>query len=182
MPARSADHAAPLDEFLCFAVYSANLAFSRVYRPLLDSLGVTYVQYIVLVALWARDEQFVGELGDTLFLGSNTLTPVVKRLQALGYVRRSRDTQDERQVRVQLTKAGWALQKRAAVVPGCILTASGLQVAELQDLNAAVAGLRDRLLSSPPVEAPAKPRRRSIARSPRGGPPRVKRAARAAAG
>src|ERR1700751_3159022 len=92
-----------LDEFLCFEVYSANHAFNRVYQPLLDKLRLTYPQYLVMVLLWERDGQTVGELGARLSLESNTLTPLLKRLEALGHVKRSRDPADERQVRVQLT-------------------------------------------------------------------------------
>ena len=137
-----------LDQFLCFAVYSANLAFSRAYRPLLDRLGVTYVQYLVLVALWLDDELLVGELGSRLFLASSTLTPVIKRLEAMGHVGRSRDTGDERQVRVRLTPSGRALKAEAADVPGCILTASGLGRHEAAKLLDAVVQLRDSLLAA----------------------------------
>ena len=135
-----------LDNFLCFAVYSANLAFSRVYRPLLDPLGLTYVQYLCLVALWEKDGMLVGELGDRLFLASNTLTPVIKRLEALGYVRRVRDDEDERQVRVQLTEKAFALKLRVCDVPHGILTASGLKTSDIKALQDAMLALRERLL------------------------------------
>ena len=146
MPVPAAVSALQLDQFLCFAVYSTNLAFNRVYRPLLEKLGLTYVQYIVLVTLWQSDDQFVGELGTQLFLASNTLTPVLKRLEALGFVTRSRDTVDERQVRVQLTAAGHALKAAAVDLPACILTASGLTVPDLERVLASVSQLRDQLL------------------------------------
>ncbi len=95
-----------LPNFLCFAVYSANLAFGRAYKPLLDPLGLTYTQYVALVALRESDDQTVGVLGEKLFLESNTLTPMLKKLEALGYIQRRRDPADERQVRVSLTPAG----------------------------------------------------------------------------
>jgi MarR family transcriptional regulator, organic hydroperoxide resistance regulator len=136
---------ATLDEFLCFAVYSANHAFNRVYKPLLDTLGLTYPQYLVLVALWAEDGQTVGGLGDRLFLESNTLTPLIKRLEALGHVSRRRDPADERQVRVRLTEQGRVLQGKAAGVPSSILAASGLSEEALQRLQAEIAALRERL-------------------------------------
>ena len=97
-----------LGDFLCFAVYSANLAYGRAYKPILDELGVTYTQWITIVALWEQDEQTVSSLGDKLFLESNTLTPILKKLEALGYLERRRDAKDERQVIVKLTAAGRA--------------------------------------------------------------------------
>ncbi len=134
-----------LDEFLCFAVYSANHAFNRVYKPLLDDLKLTYPQYLAMVLLWNRDGQSVSELGEKLFLESNTLTPLLKRLAALGYVTRGRDEADERQVRVRLTETGRALRARAKEVPACILSASGLSGDEANDLHTRIATLRDRL-------------------------------------
>ena len=156
MPMPAAQSDLQLDQFLCFAVYSTNLAFNRVYRPLLEKLGLTYVQYIVLVTLWQTDDQFVGILGSQLFLASNTLTPVLKRLESLGFVTRSRDTVDERQVRVRLTDAGRALRAEAVDIPACIQTASGLTVTDLERVLDSVSQLRDRLLGqlgSDPVAA-----------------------------
>src|SRR5277367_919876 len=98
-----------LSNFLCFAIYSANLAFGRAYKPILDELGLTYTQYIAMVALAEADDQTVGALGEKLFLESNTLTPILKKLESIGFVRRQRDPQDERQVRVSLTPSGRAL-------------------------------------------------------------------------
>ena len=94
------DPASPkLADFLCFAIYSANLAFGRAYRPILEELGLTYLQYITVVALWEEDNQTVRGLGEKLFLESNTLTPILKKLEAMGYVTRQRDPEDERQGR-----------------------------------------------------------------------------------
>ena len=87
-----------VSDLLCFAIYSAGHAFNRVYKPLLDALGVTYPQYLVLVALWTKDDRTVSELGTQLYLESSTLTPLLKRLEAMGYVTRTRDPDDERQV------------------------------------------------------------------------------------
>jgi DNA-binding MarR family transcriptional regulator len=137
-----------LADYLCFSTYSANLAFNRVYKPLLDALGLTYPQYLALVLLWTEDDQSVGQLGDKLFLESNTLTPLLKRLEALGHVARSRDPKDERVVRIRLTDKGRALAEQARCVPEEILKASGASPAELGRLNREMAGLRDRLLEA----------------------------------
>ncbi len=113
VPAPEAE-TARLEDFLCFAVYSANLAYGRLYKPVLDALGLaSYTQFIVVVALWEEDDQTVGALGERLFLESNTLTPILKKLEALGYIRRRRDPADERQVRVSLTEEGRAVRLRA---------------------------------------------------------------------
>lgn len=134
-----------LDQSLCFAVYSAGLAFNRLYKPILDPLGLTYPQYLVMMALWEKDGQGVGELGDLLFLESNTLTPLIKRLEAAGLVKRERDKQDERQVRVSLTAGGRDLLKQASCVPMQVLEASGMSIEQLVKLRNSVAGLRDNL-------------------------------------
>jgi len=101
-----------LSNFLCFAVYSANLAFGRAYKPILDPLGLTYTQYIALVALSDVNDQTVGALGEKLFLESNTLTPILKKLESMGYITRHRDPADERQVRVSLTGKGRELLEK----------------------------------------------------------------------
>jgi DNA-binding MarR family transcriptional regulator len=135
-----------LDDFLCFAVYSAGHTFNRLYRPLLERLGLTYPQYLAMVALWEADERTVGELGERLGLESNTLTPLLKRLEGVGLVARTRDSRDERVVRVRLTDKGRALEEPACAVPAELLAASGLDLAavtrirgELTALNAALA-------------------------------------------
>ncbi len=134
-----------LGEFLCFAIYSANHAFNRVYKPLLDELGLTYPQYLAMVLLWEEDDQTVGSLGEKLFLESSTLTPVFKRLEALGHVKRTRDPVDERQVRVRLTERGRALREKARKIPGCILEASNLKLDELLRLQNEIVALRSAL-------------------------------------
>lgn len=132
-------------DFLCFALYAASHAFTRVYKPLLDALGLTYPQYLVMVMLWEQDDQTVGSLGDKLFLESSTLTPLLKRLEALGLVKRSRDPNDERQVRIRLTAAGERLREQATHVPNCIAEASGLTSEEARRLLADVTALRNAL-------------------------------------
>lgn len=136
-----------LGDFLCFAVYSANLAFGKAYRPILEALGLTYTQYITLICLSERDHQTVRELGQNLFLESNTLTPILKKMEEMGYVRRERDTIDERQVVVSLTDGGRALRAKAA--SGANLTgATGLSPEEFKTLQKAVSRLRDKLIES----------------------------------
>ena len=137
-----------LEDLVCFAVYSAGHAFNRVYKPLLDELGLTYPQYLVMVSLWDKDDQTVGELGELLFLESSTLTPLLKRLEAVGYLTRSRDPSDERQVRIRLTNVGKALQRKARDIPRCILEATGLSIADLRRLQRDVSNLRQNLLKS----------------------------------
>ena len=147
MAARSkpAKEARKLGDFLCFAVYSANLAFGRAYRPILDKLGLTYTQYVALVALWEEDDQTVGELGEKLFLESNTLTPILKKLEATGYVERRRDPADERQVRISLTPVGWKLQRQMESIGSELLEATGLGD-DFAKLQRAVVKLREDLL------------------------------------
>ncbi|TAJ69852.1 MAG: MarR family transcriptional regulator [Phenylobacterium sp.] len=116
-----------LDDFLCFAVYSANLAFGRAYKPLIESLGLaSYTQFIAIVALSEEDNQSVGALGEKLFLESNTLTPILKKLEALGYVSRRRDPADERQVIVSLTPEGRRVREMARTPQASLRIDSGL--------------------------------------------------------
>ena len=132
----------PLDDFLCFSVYSAGLAFTRVYKPLLERFGITYPQYLVLLALDEQDDRTVSDLGSRLFLESNTLTPLIKRLESAGLVTRVRDKADERVVRVSLTAAGRDLVGEAlGCVPASILEATGLGEKELADLNTSMTAL-----------------------------------------
>lgn len=137
-----------LNDFLCFAIYTAGHAFNRVYTPLLDALGLTYPQYLLLTALWAEDGQTVGSLGEKLFLESNTLTPLIKRLEAMGHVTRSRNPADERQVRVRLTDEGAALRAKACHIPPEVLWATGLSAATLRKLKNDIAAVRDSLLKA----------------------------------
>ena len=133
-----------LAEFLCFAVYSTNLAFGKVYRPLLDELGLTYTQYVTIVALWEEDDQTVGGLGEKLFLESNTLTPILKKLEGMGHVERTRDPVDERQVRVRLTSSGRRLREKAFDTD--LVEACGIPAAEFKRLQKEIVALRTNLL------------------------------------
>lgn len=134
-----------LSNFLCFAVYSANLAFGRAYKPILDELGLTYTQYIVIVALSEEEDQTVGALGEKMFLESNTLTPILKKLESVGYITRQRDPADERQVRVRLTPAGRNLLETDPTVS--LIDATGLGD-DFPVVQKSVARLRDNLLRS----------------------------------
>ena len=137
--------ALPIAEMICFSLYSATHAMQHAYKPLLEALGLTYPQYLALVALWGADGQTVGQLGQALQLESNTLTPLLKRLEVQGLVARARDAKDERQVRVTLTEAGRDMQGRATAIPGCILEKSGMSLAALTALRDQVNVLRDQL-------------------------------------
>jgi MarR family transcriptional regulator, organic hydroperoxide resistance regulator len=135
-----------LGDFLCFAIYSANLAFGRAYKPILDQVGLTYPQYITIVALWEEDKQTVGSLGEKLFLESNTLTPLLKKLEAMGYVRHARAAADERQVVVSLTDAGRRLREKISTTN--LVNASGLNPEEFRRMRKGVATLRDNLIKA----------------------------------
>ena len=134
-----------LSDFLCFAVYSANLAYGKAYKPLLDKVGITYTQYLVIVALWEEDHQTVSGLGEKLFLESNTLTPILKRLEGAGYLVRERSADDERQVLVSLTDAGRALREQGVEMD--LIAATGLEPDELRAIQKGVVKLRDNLRS-----------------------------------
>lgn len=135
-----------LSDYLCFAVYSANLAIGRAYRPILDALGLTYPQYIALIALWEQDGQTVTALGEKLFLESNTLTPLLKKMEAAGYLRRERGQADERQVLVSLTPEGRALRERGLSMH--LVDACGLEPASLGPLQQTIVRLRNNLVAA----------------------------------
>ncbi len=134
-----------LDNQLCFALYSANLAMNKVYRKLLAELGLTYPQYLVMLVLWEGDGITVSELGERQFLDSATLTPLLKRLQAAGLVSRERGVEDERQVLVRLTAEGRALRKEAKSVPESVFCASGCKPEQLQAMRRDLEQLRTSL-------------------------------------
>ena len=134
-----------LDDFLCFAVYSANLAMNRVYKSVLDELGLTYPQYIVLVSLYEQDDQTVSSLGDKLFLNSSTLTPLLKRMEAMGHLTRQRNPEDEREVRLRLTLQGRSVREKVALARGELLKATGLGVADFRQLREELVKLRANL-------------------------------------
>ncbi|MFD2262721.1 MarR family winged helix-turn-helix transcriptional regulator [Lacibacterium aquatile] len=137
----------PLDDQLCYAIYSAGIAIQRVYKPLLDGLGLTYPQYLVLNVLWNKDGQTVGSIADRLALESSTLTPLLKRLEAGGLVRRTRNPENERQVIVELTEQGRNVKPQAGCLGDSLLAASGQSPRQLGDLNRDVRHLRDAIYS-----------------------------------
>ena len=147
MKEANADAMLQLDNQLCFALYSTSLVMTRLYKPLLDELGLTYPQYLAMLVLWERDGLMVSELGERLYLDSGTLTPLLKRLEASGYISRIRDVEDERRVYITLTSSGHKLKTTAAKIPGCILSASQCSLPELVALTNQVQGLRQRLAS-----------------------------------
>ena len=144
----SRDNPAPrrLADYLCFAIYSANLAYGRAYKEGLEELGLTYPQWLAIVSLWEQDDQTVSELGDRMFLESNTLTPVLKKLEAMGYLRRRRDPADERQVRVNLTDAGRRLREKGLNMK--LVKSSGLKPDDFDRLQKSVVTLRDNLIKA----------------------------------
>jgi DNA-binding MarR family transcriptional regulator len=142
---QAADLMLRLDNQICFAIYSTAHAFNRVYKPLLDRLGLTYPQYLVMLVLWERDGVPVKDIGERLFLDSGTLTPLLKRLEAAGLIKRTRSTEDERQVLIALTSQGQALRERARTVPQAILATSACSITELSALKNELVALRDRL-------------------------------------
>jgi DNA-binding MarR family transcriptional regulator len=141
-PAPSPDGTAvTLDQALCFALYSASRALTGFYRPLLDELGVTYPQYLVLLALWERDSVSVGALAERLRLDYGTLSPLLKRLEAAGLVGRARRLEDERTVCVSLTAAGLGLRDRADCIPEQVMAATGLDRESFETLRATLGQL-----------------------------------------
>ena len=141
---RTAQRAAALrlDRQLCFALYSGSLMMTKLYKPVLAPLGLTYPQYLVLLVLWETDAIGVGELGTRLFLDSGTLTPLLKRMQAAGWLTRARAAADERRVIVTLITAGRALRRRCANVPFEVACSTGLESNELTELTAQLLRLR----------------------------------------
>ncbi len=135
----------PLDGQLCFSLYGASMAINRAYKPLLDDLGVTYPQYLVLSTLWEGDGQTIGAIAERLSLEPSTITPLVKRLEQAGFVDRQRNPKDERQVQVRLTDQGRDLRVRTGCLTDTLLRRSGLTVEAIIALNLQVQALRDAL-------------------------------------
>ncbi len=134
-----------LDQQLCFALYSTLLGLNKVYRGLLKDLGLTYPQYLVMLVLWERNDLMVSEIGERLFLDSPTLTPLLKRLEAAGFVARNRSGADERQVFVSLTAAGKRLRERAVAIPGCVAAAMECSPGEIDLLRSQLKDMRSKL-------------------------------------
>jgi DNA-binding MarR family transcriptional regulator len=137
-----------LADFMCFAIYSTNLAYSRVYKPVLEQLGLTYPQYITIIALWEKDGQTVKSLGETLFLEPSTMTPMLKRLEGMGYVRRERDSVDERNVHIYLTDEGRKLRERGFGLGSVTRKAAGMGAEDFAALQKAIVHLRDNLIEA----------------------------------
>ncbi|MCF5141386.1 MarR family transcriptional regulator [Pseudomonas edaphica] len=134
-----------LDNQLCFALHSTSLLMTKVYKPLLQALGLTYPQYLAMMVLWEEDGLTVGEISHRLLTDPGSLTPLLKRLEAEGLLSRTRKREDERVVVVELTEAGRALQEKAMGIPQCILGASGMQLEQLRKLQADLIALRSNL-------------------------------------
>ena len=143
----------PLADYMCFAVYSTNLAFGKAYKTMLEKLGLTYTQYLALIALAEQDTLTVSSLGDKLYLASNTLTPILKKLEAMGHVERQRDTQDEHVVRIRVTKSGRKLRDRAVEMNASVAAMTGLTPDDFAKVQRGIVALRDTLIQSA-AEAP----------------------------
>jgi DNA-binding MarR family transcriptional regulator len=146
-PAAPSD-AQSLDDFLCFAIYSTNLAVNRLNKPVLDELGLTYLQYVALVLLYEHNDQTVSSLSDKLFLESSTLTPLLKRLEAMGHVTRQRDPQDERVVKVNITPKGRKVREKALDYREQLVEKMGLSATDFQNLREELVKLRTNLSDS----------------------------------
>ena len=141
-----------LDNQLCFAVYAAAQAFNATYKPLLEPMGITYPQYLTMLVLWEEDGLTVSAIGARLGLDSGTLTPLLKRLEAAGFVTRTRDTTDERQVLIALTPAGRSLRQKAKGIPVKLLCASGMSLAEIKGLHGGLGRLASNLRAAEAVD------------------------------
>lgn len=137
-----------LDNQFCFALYSASLAMTKTYKPLLDALGLTYPQYLVMLVLWQQDNILVKDIGQRLFLDSGTLTPLLKRLEASSLIDRTRDEADERQVRITLTEAGRALRARAQAIPPKVICTTGQPTQALAVLKDQLNDIRAELVDA----------------------------------
>lgn len=140
-----------LENQLCFALYSASRALTRAYQPLLSDLGLTYPQYLVMLALWEADDLSVNDIGQRLGLDSGTLTPLLKRMERAQWLSRERDTSDERRVLVRLTDAGRALQARAEPIPLKLAEATGCELGELQQLTQQIRALQTQMERPQPL-------------------------------
>lgn len=133
---------------ICFALYTANHALHRIYVPLLSDLGLSYPQWMTLMFLWESDDQTVGDLSTKMGMQTNTLTPLLKRLETLGHITRTRGNKDARQVRINLTKSGRVLQKHAPVITSCMIEATGFDLPMLDNLVKVITTLRDQVAAA----------------------------------
>jgi MarR family transcriptional regulator, organic hydroperoxide resistance regulator len=153
--AKSSDHhstldpqsqkALHLDQQLCFALYSTSLAMTKVYKPLLDKLGLTYPQYLIMLILWQNDGLALKDIGEQLQIDSGALTPVIKRMEAMGLLIRTRNPQNERTLEIRLTKAGWAMQEEAVQVNRTIGVSCGMAEPDIHALRMELVQLRSEL-------------------------------------
>ena len=143
---KPADQILHLENQVCFALYSTSLAMTKTYKPMLDAIGLTYPQYLVMLVLWEEDGLTVSEIGERLFLDSGTLTPLLKRMEAIGLLARQRDTEDERRVRVKLTAAGNSLRAKATDIPSCIQDITGCPLLKLISLGENIKTFRQLLM------------------------------------
>ena len=134
-----------LDKQFCFSLYSASLAMTKTYKPLLEKIGLTYPQYLVMLVLWQQDDVLVKDIGELLFLDSGTLTPLLKRMEAAELIQRTRDAQDERQVRITLTGKGRQLKQAAKNIPTDVMCASGQSAEVLMQMRTQLTQIRDDL-------------------------------------
>lgn len=148
------DKAQQLDHQLCFALYATSLSMTKLYKPQLDELGLTYPQYLVMLVLWEADGQTVSDIGSRLSLDSGTLTPLLKRLEQAQWIARRRDTHDERRVLVFLTEAGRQLKRPAARIPACLMQAVSCDVSDIVDLTQRLQALRRQLRDAQPQPGP----------------------------
>ena len=146
-----------LDQQLCFALYASSLAMTKQYKPLLEPLGLTYPQYLVMLVLWEADALSVSTLGQRLSLDSGTLTPLLKRLEAAGWLSRRRASDDERRVDIFLTPNGLALKARALHIPPHLACASACSLEDLASLTQRLHELRKQLSSAAPFVSPTHP-------------------------
>ena len=142
---KPADQSLRLENQFCFALYSTSLAMTKIYKPILDAIHLTYPQYLVMLVLWEEDGLTVSEIGERLFLDSGTLTPLLKRLEATGLLARLRDIEDERRVRIKLTAAGNSLRVKATEIPSCISDMTGYSLSEILFLSQNIKSFRQRL-------------------------------------
>jgi MarR family transcriptional regulator, organic hydroperoxide resistance regulator len=154
LPADAQNAALRLDNQLCFAMYSTSLAMTKLYKPLLETLDLTYPQYLAMLALWEQDGVSVSALGERLFLDSGTLTPLLKRMEEKGLLRRQRSAQDERRVEVFLTLQGTDLKSQAARIPACVIAATHCALPDLVALTRQVQALRKQLTEPLPLTTP----------------------------
>src|SRR5258706_9037238 len=145
MPKKPPQDSFTLDRHVCFALYGASMAVQRTYKPVLDAMGITYPQYLVMSVLWEGDGQAIGAIAEHLALEPSTITPLVKRLEHAGFVERKRDAVDERRVEVFLTTRGQKLRGERTCLANALLEGSGMRIAELTTLNRQVRQLRDAL-------------------------------------